>query len=136
MDFPERLVLDPPPVTHHVMPFLTLGEGGRSGYRNMPFAHAGDRRRSRGGRRAVWGLRFGRGSSCRASRTSDFAKIDNAYGSRSSSGSRALAISTADARVSPLVISFITALDAAVAAVAAAGSRAPLGDPVLLLEFF
>lgn len=98
MDFPERLVLDAPPITHMPVP----GEGR---YRNIPF-----RRDDRSGDAAA------------ASSSNFLAKILDRNGSRSG----ALAISAADARVLPL--------DANLAV--AAGSRAPLGDPMLLFELF
>jgi hypothetical protein len=57
------------------------------------------------------------------------AKISNRNGSRSS----VLSLSVADRRVPPLVVVVgRTTADTA----AAAGSRAPLGDPVLLFELF
>ena len=117
--FAKRLVLDSPPKVpgHRRSSSSSSGLLCRSSSRNhnILVPHANGLRP-----RACAARKIG-------SRTSHFAKIDNRNGSRSSF---LLALSAADRRVSPLVFSE-TATTAA-----AAGSRAPLGDTMLLFELF
>jgi hypothetical protein len=123
--FAKRLVLDAPPkVPGHrrssSSSVLLLCPGGSSSrYHNILVAH-------------VDGLRpctRTRTRTCKVGpRTSHFAKIDNRNGSRSSI---LLALSAADRRVPPIVL-----FDTATTASAAAGSRAPLSDTMLLFELF
>ena len=119
--FAKRLVLDSPPVAPGVGKLLWRI---RSRYHNILNPRARDPRRNR--TRGI-GRRSG-------SVGGQSAKIDNRnIGSRSSL--LVLAFSAADRRVSPLVL--VTSVTGSTAtAVAAAGSRAPLGDPVLLFELF
>lgn len=118
--FAKRLVLDSPPkVPGHrrSSSSVLLCRGGSSRYHNILVPHVDGLRRCTRTRTRV---------ACKVgSRTSHLAKIDNRNGSRSSF---LLALSTADRRVPPIVL-FDTAT-------AAAGSRAPLGDTVLLFELF
>lgn len=117
--FAKRLVLDSPPVA----PVNGLLWSNSSRCHNILNTHA------RNGWRP-------RGKSCRIGRRSgsgsQSTKIDYRNGS-CSSFLRILALSTADRRVSPVVL--VTAVTGSTAT-AAAGSRAPLGDPVLLFELF
>ena len=117
--FAKRLVLDSPPKVpgHRRSSSVLLCRGGSSRYHNILVPH-------------VDGLRpCTRTRTCKVgSRTSHFAKIDNCNGSRSRI---LLALSTADRRVPPIVL-----FDTAIAVAAAAGSRAPLSDTVLLFELF
>ena len=117
--FAKRLVLDSPPKVpgHRRSSSVLLCRGGSSRYHNILVPHVD-------GLRPCTRTR----TSCKVGpRTSHFAKIDNRNGSRSSI---LLALSTADRRVPPIVL-----FDTATAA-AAAGSRAPLSDTVLLFELF
>ena len=122
--FAKRLVLDSPPkVPGHrrssSSSSVLLCRGGSSRYHNILVPHVDGLRRCTRTRTRV---------ACKVgSRTSHLAKIDNRNGSRSSI---LLALSTADRRVPPIVL-----FDTATAA-AAAGSRAPLSDTVLLFELF
>lgn len=107
----KRLVLDSPPKVpgHHRRRLLAPSRR----YHNILVAHWDDLRPGASGART----------------TSHFvAKIDNRNGSLSSSLLPALSAG-ADRRISPVVF-----LNTALAA--AAGSRAPLGDTVLLFELF
>ena len=118
MGFAKRLVLDSPPkVPGHRRSSVLLCRGGSSRYHNILVPHVDGLRRCTRTRTCKVG-----------SRTSHFAKIDNCNGSRSRI---LLALSTVDRRVPPIVL-----FDTATAAAAAAGSRAPLSDTVLLFELF
>lgn len=121
--FAKRLVLDSPPKVpgRRRSSSGLLCRGGSSRYHNILIPHAVD------------DLRPCTRAACKVGpRTSHFAKIDNRNGSRSSI---LLALSSAaDRRVPPIVL-FDTATTAS-AAVAAAGSRAPLSDTMLLFELF
>jgi hypothetical protein len=120
--FAKRLVLDSPPeVPGHRCSSSRrrlLCREGSSRYHNILVPHAANGVCLR--------------AACRVGpRTSHSAKIDNRNGSRSSFLLlHLLALSAADRRISPLV-SPNTAADTA-----AAGSRAPLGDTMLLFELF
>jgi len=121
--FAKRLVLDSPPkVPGHrrsSSSSVLLCRGGSSRYHNILVPHVDGLRPCTRTRARV---------ACKVGpRTSHFAKIDNRNGSRSRI---LLALSTADRRVPPIVL-----FDTATAA-AAAGSRAPLSDTVLLFELF
>ena len=123
--FAKRLVLDSPPKipgrrrSSSSSSSVLLCRGGSSRYHNILVPHVDGLRRCTRTRTRV---------ACKVgSRTSHLAKIDNRNGSRSSI---LLALSTADRRVPPIVL-----FDTATAA-AAAGSRAPLSDTVLLFELF
>ena len=119
--FAKRLVLDSPPKVpgHRRSNSVLLCRGGSSRYHNILVPHVDGLRRCTRTRTRV---------ACKVgSRTSHLAKIDNRNGSRSSI---LLTLSTADRRVPPIVL-----FDTATAA-AAAGSRAPLSDTVLLFELF
>ena len=114
---PKRLVLDPLPIAP-VRMLLCPGRGrGGSLYHNIlvPGADAAWHPCARASNLGI-GPRAGHP-----------AKINNRNGSRS----RLFSLSMADRRVPPLVVVETTA-----DTTAAAGSRAPLGDPVLLFELF
>ena len=117
--FAKRLVLDSPPnVPGHrrSSSSVLICRGGSSRYHNILVPRTVDDLRP-----------CTRTRTCKVGpRTSRFAKIDNCNGSRSSI---LLVLSTADRRVPPIVL-----FDTATAA--AAGSRAPLSDTVLLFELF
>jgi hypothetical protein len=114
---PKRLAFDPLPVAP-VRMLLCPGHGrGGSRCRNILVP-----RHPRAAR--TLNLEIG------SPRAGHPAKINNRNGSRSS----LLSPSTADRRVPPLVI--VVGRTTADSTAAAAGSRAPLGDPVLLFELF
>ena len=120
--FAKRLVLDSPPKVpgHRRSSSMLLCRGGSSRYHNILVPHMDGLRPCTRTRTRV---------ACKVGpRTSHFAKIDNRNGSRSSI---LLTLSTADRRVPPIVL-----FDTAIAVAAAAGSRAPLSDTVLLFELF
>ena len=125
--FAKRLVLDSPPkVPGHrrssssSSSSVLLCRGGSSRYHNILVTHVDGLRPCTRTRTRV---------ACKVGpRTSHLAKIDNRNGSRSSI---LLTLSTADRRVPPIVL-----FDTAIAVAAAAGSRAPLSDTVLLFELF
>lgn len=116
--FAKRLVLDSPPkVPGHRRSSGLLCRGGSSRYHNILVAHVDGLRPCTRTRTRV---------ACKVGpRTSHLAKIDNRDGSRSSI---LLALSAADRRVPPIVLSDT--------ATTAAGSRAPLSDTMLLFELF
>ena len=117
---PKRLAFDPLPVAP-VRMLLCPGHGrGGSRCHNILVP-----RRAGGWQPRAWASNLEIGSP----RAGHPAKINNRNGSRSS----LLSPSVADRRVPPLVIVVgRTTADTT----AAAGSRAPLGDPVLLFELF
>ena len=123
--FAKRLVLDSPPkVPGHrrSSSSVLLCRGGSSRYHNILVPHVD-------GLRPCTRTRTRTRAACKVGpRTSHFAKIDNRNGSRSSI---LLALSAADRRVPPIVLFSDTA-----SAAAAAGSRAPLSDTMLLFELF